>query len=1248
MRRRVLSLWIFLMPLPGIAAATSDVFKTYGHGKRAGYLAPDDDVRRITALPDVTTPHIEFAKPLSGGPLRVLAIAQKSLGRWPIELRQRFGFRVDTVYCHSADSIGAPATTTFFGQRQADIEARLLQAMNKHVDVVISDVHVAALGEKVNARLAARMDGGTGYVGLVDVPDVGEVPPLLSQQAALVASAVPVGGLRLLSESYGTVERAAEHILALRQGNGGQRTALLASYPRDDAPPDHQRLQYPWLPSMEREAWYSLIGKTALWTAGRLEAKSRLTASLPPKKLQRSALPRRILPNVGLDDVQIDIRDADGRPCDAPAGSLPLLPCGRYFLTLRETSQGKVADWAFGWFDVHAPVGIDEVRLDRDRLRPDESVEAAVSVRGTPPQGSQIVWEILDNYGRCVAREIQPAAEMNRFTAGVSRSLHLYNYTNAKLIGPDGLILDESRRAFVIAHPNPPTDDISLMVWEGGASFHPRLRQLLTRFSQLDIDAVLNGTSEDTVLAAAIANMHMVPYVTRVYPDKVDENGIRHPCLTDPDHNASLRTRLVNITRSLKQYAPLSYSLGDDQSYIRPGQEGCWSPTCKDAFSEWARARYGTTDEVNEAWSTAYDDFDDVEPIRRSEVQASVDTDLGPICHWVDHQLFVDTLLARWHRDMADAIEREDPNAVAWYDCTIEGWMRPGSAFDFWQLGSLSRFCVQYPNPMVHDILRETASRDAYHGTWYGGYGIYNVYPYYDADTQPWWCLFRGINLHGLYYGGTGKGYFDERLIGADLGLMPMFEGLMGTIDELRGGIAKLILNAQRQDDDVAIVFSRPSNHLTMILPQELPWAPQWEGQFTGSPSFVYMQHWEAMSALVSDLGLSYRAVRCQDLTASALDPDECRLLVLPLTLRITADEAQAIRQFVEKGGVVLADAFPAWFDERSRAGSALLDDVFGCSTAGRVPGLDAKERTVTTKEGHSLGGLVVAGPLALNGAVPHASDGDGTPILLINSFGKGYAVLLNVLSRDYQIWRTLGTESAFREAVAGLLEETGVPRAPIRCEVMVRGENDPRPLPACEIHRYRLGEATYVGFMRMAKMRPDDMLFMADNRPKPVWIQFPETAHVYDVRRSAYRGSVNRLDDVLYPGRTELFALLPYEVQGLDVSCSPVPGGVHMRAQVRADIGGNLTTHVLRIEMLDPSGEERRELARNVLAERGQTEQVVFVGHLASPGPWTLRVKDVASGVVREESFDIPTYRGPANFGACRSFLKWQKLRNL
>ena len=141
-----------------------------GEGHCRSYF-PDDEVRRITALEDVVTPHIAWADSFSTGPVRVLALAHKSFGRWPIELSQRFDFEVNTIYGHAHNQLGAPRihlSRGLFVQSPVDVEARILQAMNLPIDVVVCDLDFSALTEPIKQRLYELMQSGVGYVGMTE------------------------------------------------------------------------------------------------------------------------------------------------------------------------------------------------------------------------------------------------------------------------------------------------------------------------------------------------------------------------------------------------------------------------------------------------------------------------------------------------------------------------------------------------------------------------------------------------------------------------------------------------------------------------------------------------------------------------------------------------------------------------------------------------------------------------------------------------------------------------------------------------------------------------------------------------------------------------------------------------------------------------------------------------------------------------------------------------------------------------
>lgn len=277
----------------GLAAerAGSQIFRAEGHGRRVYYYFPDDEIRRITALDDVVTPHITWIKPIRGGPVRVLAIAHKSQGRWPVELAQRFDVKVTTVYGHSPSQLGSPAEYGMFVQKPADVQARVLQAMNEPLDVVISDIPPKVLGLAICKRLNELLNRGVGYVGSVDELDLGKRAQAAGTERDMVRSTVPIGGLRALAKPFGTVEAAAGKILKLWTDSGAGRVADLTGYPRDADRPGADRLQYLWLPSMEQEVWSALAGRAVLWAARRLPAGNALKVDWPDGPIDRGAMP---------------------------------------------------------------------------------------------------------------------------------------------------------------------------------------------------------------------------------------------------------------------------------------------------------------------------------------------------------------------------------------------------------------------------------------------------------------------------------------------------------------------------------------------------------------------------------------------------------------------------------------------------------------------------------------------------------------------------------------------------------------------------------------------------------------------------------------------------------------------------------------------------------------------------------------------------------------------------------------------
>jgi len=247
--------------------------------------------------------------------------------------------------------------------------------------------------------------------------------------------------------------------------------------------------------------------------------------------------------------------------------------------------------------------------------------------------------------------------------------------------------------------------------------------------------------------------------------------------------------------------------------------------------------------------------------------------------------------------------------------------------------------------------------------------------------------------------------------------------------------------------------------------------------------------------------------------------------------------------------------------------------------------------------------------PKAWRKAQARGKTENGTPIFAVHRYGQGSAVLLNVLARDHQIWRTAATEMPFRAAVGRLLADAGIELYPDVKLVVGTGGLFEHPIQVTEVHRYELDGAKYVGLLRHHKLRP-----------KPISIEFNHQAHVYDIRGAMYRGHTDTIEDMIYPARAELYALLPYEVRDLQAQAQWESGAITLSAEiVSGKSEAQPVTHIFHIDAIDPEGQVHPALSRNVLARNGQCNERIFVGHNAKCGMWNITIRDVASGIRKE-----------------------------
>jgi hypothetical protein len=178
---------------------------------------------------------------------------------------------------------------------------------------------------------------------------------------------------------------------------------------------------------------------------------------------------------------------------------------------------------------------------------------------------------------------------------------------------------------------------------------------------------------------------------------------------------------------------------------------------------------------------------------------------------------------------------------------------------------------------------------------------------------------------------------------------------------------------------------------------------------------------------------------------------------------------------------------------------------------------------------------------------------------------------------------------------------------------------DDGKPLTGIETHTFQNGGVTLIALHTNPQLRVDELgppEFKSNDRfatARALRVDAPAGAHVYDVRSGK-------------PVRELRFQLDPYEPAIFAISPVPLPE-VRIMSPVRthrgatAVIGLSLvapspaTTHIFRVDAVDPTGKAVSYYSANVRAEGGRASHSIPFAVNDAVGKWEIRVKDVLSG---------------------------------
>lgn len=430
------------------------------------------------------------------------------------------------------------------------------------------------------------------------------------------------------------------------------------------------------------------------------------------------------------------------------------------------------------------------------------------------------------------------------------------------------------------------------------------------------LDRVMDLLAENHIFAClATATAAQPAWLSAAYPDvlPVGDDGIRRKhgqrqnyCPTSPDFRRLARQMAERLAQRYRDHpALLLWHVSNEYG------PGCYCDRCAVRFRDWLRARYGSLDEVNSRWATAfwshtYTTWDQIEPpSTRGEhsVQGLI----------LDYRRFMSDMNLECYRNEAEVLREITPEVPV-----TTNFMRFYKPLDYFSWAphldviSWDSYPQRSDHPsttaLVHDLMRGLKEGQSWllmeqtpSQVQWAPYNplkrpkILRLWSYQavgrgsDAVMYFQWRASRGSaeKYHGAVVGHAGHEH--TRVFGeaADLGeeLNALGEGILGA----------------RLPARVALVFS---------------WPNWWNVEYTPGPS--------GSLRYVEEVHRYYRPLWDRNVAVDVVPPDRdlsgYDLVIAPLLNIVSAEQGLAIERYVENGGTFLTTFFSGVVDESDRA----------------------------------------------------------------------------------------------------------------------------------------------------------------------------------------------------------------------------------------------------------------------------------------------------------------------------------------
>ena len=467
-------------------------------------------------------------------------------------------------------------------------------------------------------------------------------------------------------------------------------------------------------------------------------------------------------------------------------------------------------------------------------------------------------------------------------------------------------------------------------------------------------------------------------------------------------------------------------------------------------FRAWLQKKYGTIEALNTAWYRRYRTWDQVEPSRMSTILSYTD--------YIDWKAFIVDKLGEDLQDRYQAVKTVAPATIVTSHAAGVGLFASphhweGQADDWTMARQVDFYGTSfYPKHSAFvdrdvpwraallDFTRSFGYDQGRRGFWIGelqgGFGTIalNVSPTVtpeDLRIWTWSAIARGakgINYYAWYPMSSGYESGGFGLINLD-GTITARAKLAGSIARVVDQHQALLLDARPPRAEVAIVYN-PLAHFVGGRQRAAAYGgPQ--GEVVGIERDSLLGVHRAL--FPKNVPIDY--VHINHLGEGRLN--QYRLVILPYPPMLPQASAAAIREYVQNGGSLVAEARLGWNNERGYASDRVpglgLSDVVGAREAaietapnGRTSIAWSERRSSRCHQGRPAARPLVQGDPRTDIAIrPHRGRfEDGSAAAVMSTYGKGRTLMLgSYVSAAYQSTPSAAVERFY----GGLLEWAGV-----------------------------------------------------------------------------------------------------------------------------------------------------------------------------------------------------------------------------